>query len=798
MRIAVICAVLVLAAACDDTGADSASAYDEAVAGLEKQDGFFDVWVDAEEGRVLAELPAPGEDGVALTAIYAQRLSAGLGSNPLGLDRGWGDSGQLVTFRVVGPKLVVAAENTRYRATADNPLEQDAVDESFADSFLWSGEIVGRGPDGAVLADISGMVSQDGLQLAGAMDEDGAGFALDAGRSMVDPGSVLTFPDNVELDSFLTFASANPGPEVRATAANPNAVTLRQHHSFVRLPGEGFEPREFDPRVGTIHTAFYDYSAPLDEAVVKRYAVRHRQTEGEPITYYIDPGAPEPVKSALIEGASWWGEAFEAAGYPGGFKVEELPEGAHPLDARYNVVQWVHRQTRGWSYGGGVVDPRTGERIKGHVILGSQRVRQDRMIFEGLAGTAKVGTGEDDDPVELALDRIRQLSAHEVGHAIGVHHNFAASAYDRQSVMDYPAPWVKARGDGTLDFSDAYDVGIGEWDKFAITWLYDDAPEGESERAFLDNLVEDAREQGLVYIADGDGRAPGTGHARTSVWDNGADAARELNNVMRVRRIALDSFAADRIQAGDPMADLREVFVPIYLYHRFQTAAAAKMIGGYDYAYAARGDGAEPPRPVGAADQRRALSAVLDTLSPQALDVDDAVLGVLAPANPDRELAGGELFENRSAPAFDLIAAAESAADITLESLLDSRRAERLAQAEGGAPDFGAVLDAADAALFTPGEEETARQTRIRHAVQGRYVSALIALDQDMAASLSVRSEARARLKRVYGRLRVADSEAAAWLADRVEAHLARPASAADPQVAGPETPPGSPIGSTR
>jgi len=799
MRIAAMVLVVALAAGCGAPG--GGDPYAEATEGLERREGFFDLWVDADRGALLAELPAPGEDGVTLTAIYAQRLTAGLGSNPLGLDRGWGDSGQLVTFRVIGGKLVLAAENARYRASADNPLEREAVDQSFADSFLWSGDIVARGPDGSVLADIGGLVSRDGLHLAAALDEDGAGFALDPERSMVDPRSALAFPDNVELDSYLTFASSDPGPEVRATSADPNAVTLVQHHSFVRLPADGFRPRAFDPRVGTIHTAFYDFSAPLDEPLVRRHAVRHRQAEGQPIVYHIDPGAPEPVKSALIEGAAWWAEAFEAAGHRGGFEVRELPADAHPLDVRYNVVQWVHRQTRGWSYGGGVVDPRTGERIKGHVILGSQRVRQDRMIFEGLAGTGAVGSGAENDPVELALDRIRQLSAHEVGHAIGVHHNFAASAYGRQSVMDYPAPWVKARPDGTLDFSEAYDSGIGEWDSFAVTWLYSDPPDGEDKAAYLDRLVAESREAGLVYIADGDGRAPGTGHATASVWDNGADAARELENVMAVRRIALDNFAADRVRAGAPVSDLRAVFVPIYLYHRFQAAAAAKMIGGYDFAYAVRGDGAAPPRPVPAADQRRALATLVDTLSPQALDVDDRVLAILAPGNPDRVLADGELFANRADPAFDLVAAAESAADISLAALLDPRRAERLGQAAAvspGAPDFQAVLDAVDAQLFAAAEPETPRQSALRDAVIGRYVAALIALDENAEASLSVRAEARARLHRIGDRLRAADRASASWLADRIGAHLSRPAGAAEPRVEGPETPPGSPIGSTR
>lgn len=802
MRAIMGLALAALCAACGEADDKTAGAgvggetqsYAEAVEGLDARGGFIDVHVGTDNGEVLAGFPAPGEDGVSLRAIYAQRLTAGLGSNPLGLDRGWGDSGQLVSFRRVGDQLVMAAENTRYRASADSALEREAVDESFADSFLWAGDIVDEGPEGVLLVDLSTLAARDGLGLAQALEENGNSFSLDAGRSMIDASSVKVFPDNLEFDAFLTFTSENPGGEVRATAANPNAVTLVQHHSLVRLPDEEYAPRVSDPRVGNVDIAYYDYSAALADPVIKRLSVRHRTST--PIVYYVDPGAPEPVKSALIEGASWWEEAFAAAGYPDGFRVEELPVGADPLDIRYNVIQWVHRQTRGWSYGGGVVDPRTGERIKGHVILGSQRVRQDIMIFEGLAGVEKTGSGDGDDPVQLALDRIRQLAAHEVGHAIGLGHNFAASAYGRQSVMDYPAPWVKAEN-GELDFSDTYDSGAGAWDVFAVRWLYSEPPEDMAESEYLDRLIEQARRDGLVYIADSDGRAAGAGHARASVWDNGADAAAELRNVMAVRRIALENFGPGRIEPGAPIARLREVIVPIYLYHRYQTAAAAKLIGGLDFAYAARGDGTELPRAVPMEDQRRALDAVLATLAPEALDLPGEVLNVLAPGNPDAAPPGAETFANRAEPAFDLISAAESAADISLGALLDPRRAERLVQQKDltvTALGFVDVLDAVTAALFNPAAARVGRLETIRRAVQGRYAAHLMGLDADPQASLAVRSQARLELRGLATRLRGQDA-ASRWLADRIDAHLARPAAALEPQVEGPKAPPGSPIG---
>ena len=404
-----------------------------------------DVFIDLEvtgENKVLATLPAPtGDDGVMLRMIHAVRLKAGLGSNPVGLDRGWGSSGEILVFRKIGDKVVLEVENQTYRANPANPLEARAVAESFANSFVASAEVTSEG-NGEITFDLTGFLTGDSLNLVQHLKDAGQGsFALKADRSLVDPDNVLVFPDNVEVDAFLTLSSSDPGSEVATTAASGNDVTLIQHHSFVRLPEEGYTPLEADPRAGVIDQVHFDYSAALDEPVVTRLARRYRLQKNEagetinPIVFYIDSGAPPQIQNALLDGARWWADAFAAAGYPDGYRVEILPEDAHPLDIRYNVVQWVHRQTRGWSYGGGISDPRTGEMLKGHVILGSLRVRQDRMIFEGLTGTGETGTGSQNDPVELALARIRQLSAHEIGHSLGFQHNFAASTYGKGSVQ---------------------------------------------------------------------------------------------------------------------------------------------------------------------------------------------------------------------------------------------------------------------------------------------------------------------------------------------------------------------------
>ncbi|MEM9170416.1 MAG: zinc-dependent metalloprotease [Pseudomonadota bacterium] len=802
--------------AADDTD-DGAVA--DALAGLEKRAGFLDLYIDPKGARVVALLPAPDAAGVSLRAIHAARLTAGLGSNPIGLDRGWGDAGKIVRFRRMGARVFAEVENHRYRASADNAAEKRAVDQSFADSVIWSGAIEAEGADGRLVVDLSTLLTADVLGLAQRLDEGGAGFSRDPDRSAPEAASALVFPDNVEIDATLTFASAKPGPQVRATAAAPTAVTLRVHHTFARLPAPGYRPRLADPRVGVLSLGVYDYSAPLAREVPRALAIRHRlqrkdpadpqSPAAEPIVFYVDPGAPAAIRDALVEGASWWADAFKAAGWPDGFRVEILPEDAHPLDIRYNVIQWVHRQTRGWSYGGGIIDPRTGEMIKGHVILGSQRVRQDRMIFEGLAGAGNSGSGRADDPVELSLARIRQLSAHEVAHALGFGHNFAASINDRASVADYPAPHVVATPEGGLDFSNAYAAGIGRWDVVTVKWLYGDYPP-ETEREDLDRVVKEAREAGLLFIADQHGRGLGEAHAYASVWDNGADPVAELENVLAVRRIALDAFDVDRLAPGRPVAALRRVFAPVYLYHRYQLAAAAKFVGGLTFSYGKAGADAPAVAVVPAADQRRALDVILGALSPDALDVSERVLALMEPETDTNffHAQPREALAERAGAAFDLFAAAETASDLVFAALLHPARAERLVQFKARDPDalgLEEVLIAADAAVFARSGGGL-RAAAINRAVQARYVAALLAL-HDGARSHGVRAAARAHLAMLRERFGggligrgFSGPDAAAGRAElyaQIDNALSRPAPPIAPTLNGPDAPPGSPIGAT-
>ncbi len=661
----------------------------EKTVGLEKADGLLTTWIDRERGRIFLEIPAPGEGGVAAELLYVEGLLTGLGSNPVGLDRGQLGPARLVQLRRLGERVLLEELNLGFRAVTDDPDEARAVRQSFATSVLWGEKIAALDPDGRALVDLSSFLVRDAHGIVAKLRRTAQGsFTLDPGRSVVDVDGFLAFTDNLEFEAVLTYASDTPGPLVRGTAPTAESVTFVQHHSLIRLPDDGYTPRRFDPRAGSSPLVFADYAVPLDEPIDTRWIVRHRLEKTdptaerspatEPIVYYVDRGAPEPVRSALVEGASWWATAFEAAGFVDGYRVEVLPEGIHPLDVRYNVIQWVHRSTRGWSYGGGVVDPRTGEMIKAHVSLGSLRVRHDRLLMEGLVGADATGAGGPNDPVNVALARIRQLSAHEVGHTLGFTHNFAASTYGgRASVMDYPAPLVEITDTGELDLANAYGVGVGEWDIHTVRYAYEQPLPGQTEDELTAAIIEEGLRQKFGFMSDADARPAGSAHPRAHLWDNGKDAAFALDHAFAVRRIALVGFGEHNLANGRPMSRLIEVFSPLYLYHRYQLVAAAKLIGGVDYSYAVRGDGQGPARPVDGGAQRRALTSVLRGLDPVELSVPDSVSALLAPPAFGYQRSREELATS-TAPVFDGLGAAATAADLVVEMVLTPERCARL------------------------------------------------------------------------------------------------------------------------
>ena len=651
---------------------------------MQKQTGFIPVYYSSEDDKVYLQIEALDEP-----LLFQSSLPHGVGSNDIGLDRGQLGATRLVQFERYGNKLLLKQLNTEYRASADNPAERASIDEAFADSVI-AGFTIAASDDDSVLIDYTSQLLSDIHGVAERLKGRQQGsFKADPQRSGVYLPRTKAFPLNTELEALVTFGGKGTGAYLRQVTPDADSVSVHMHHSFIALPDDGYEPREFHPFSGYWKHSWQDYSAPITEPLEQAYIRRHRLAKKdpsapvseavEPIVYYLDPGIPEPVMSALRDGASWWDQAFAAAGYKNAFQVKVLPEGADPMDVRYNVINWVHRATRGWSYGSSVVDPRTGEIIKGHVTLGSLRVRQDYLIALGLTSPFTGDSEATEEQKEMALARIRQLSAHEVGHTLGIAHNFAASENGRESVMDYPHPKIEIKGN-QLSLANAYDTGMGEWDNYVIAYGYQDFAETTDSAEALQAMVVEARKAGLKYKSDADARASRHGSSDGHMWDNGANPLAEYDHLLKVRDIALSNMGLNTIASGSSLSSLENALVPVYLLHRYQLEAVAKQVGGVRYFYENKGDLDKPMgvKLVPSETQVEAMMRLIDASSVEVLKMPQRLLSLITPPT-FAEAETREQFNGRLGRVFDPISAAESAAAFSLELLLHPERLNRLA-----------------------------------------------------------------------------------------------------------------------
>jgi hypothetical protein len=801
---------------------------DARTTGFQKLDGYMPLYWDQKTGSLWMEINKFDTE-----MLYSTGLTAGLGSNDIGLDRGQSGQGRVVKFQRVGPRVLMVQPNYTFRANSTNPDERRAVEDAFARSVLW-GFTVGAETDGRVLVDATDFFVRDAHNVIPRL-RPGA-FRVDRTRSAIDMPGTKVFPKNTEVDVILTFANdgagggrgggggpaqgppsaATPIPSgggfgggmfsgtVASVTPSADAVTLREHHTFAELPDANYEPRVADPRAGFFGIQYVDYAAPLGTPMVQYYIQRHRLEKVDPsarvsdvrkpIIYYVDRGTPEPIRSALLEGARWWDQAFTAAGYRNAFRVELLPESADPMDIRYNMINWVHRSTRGWSSGATISDPRTGEIIKATVTLGSLRDRQDYLIAEGLLAPYKTGTETPSILRDTAIARIRQLAAHEVGHTLGLGHEYYNSSKGRISVMDYPHPLEKLNPDGTVDLSDAYAVGIGEWDKVAIAYGYQDFPKGTDERTALKKIVDDAWAQDLRYMTNQDTDSS----PRSDQWNNGADVAAELNRIMKVRRAALDRFDETVIRKDQPMATMEEALVPLYMYHRYAVEAAASAVAGQDYIYGFRGDGRTPTRWVAAADQRAAIAALTATLKPSELALPKTALDKIPP-RPSGWGLHRELFARYTGDTFDPISPASIAADVTIGFTLQPDRAARMVAQHAIDPSLPGLSEVVDALRTATFQAMTSGpyQEEIRRATARALVERLMWLAGG-APMPQVRAEAADALRKVQSGEHAlngkGDGPAQALLAADIKRFLERPIE----PIRSPTTydaPPGAPIG---
>jgi hypothetical protein len=728
--------------------------------GFERRDGFVPLYIDGRQGRIYAELPRES-----LRALFWVSLATGVGSNPVGLDRGASGDDQVVRFDRSGDRVLMVFENTRFRSSLDNPAHRRSVDESFPASTVASLPVLAE-EGNRLLVDLSEVAYRDWNDVSGTLSRLSQGsYAVARDRSSIDRAHTRAYPTNSEIDVALTFAtSGRPGPIMGRIAPDGRAFTIRQRLSLLPLPDASYRPRELDPRVGFYGVTFKDYGQPIQRPLEQRWISRHRLERIDPadprspiknpIVYYVDAGIPEPVRQATLEGVRFWSDAFDRAGLAGGFRAELLPEGADPLDARYNVVQWENRNERGWSVGGSLGDPRTGEILKGMARMDSHRARTDYNIYAALLGADAAAAD-----TAFVLARVRQVSAHEVGHTLGMQHNYIASTYERGSVMDYPAPRVRLAPSGDIDMSMAYGRGPGDYDVWAVRWAYGIFPPA-TERDSLDAIVAEGLRKGYLYLSDADARPDYASDPRTSLWDDASTPQEFLQHQTAVRRVALARFGLRNIRAGEPVATLQERLAPLYFWHRFALNGVTKTIGGMTYANTVRGDAQTATHPIAGVQQRAALSALLAELQPSELAIPDTVLNLLGPRPSgydgpvnNSNSPVGELFRGRTDPAFDELSAARTLSQMIVDGILQRERAARLIAFASRGPNMltlGETIDSLVARTWGAGDAGTSPKTAALLRVTQRAVAdRLLALAADVDAAPEVRAVAEYEIVRL-------------------------------------------------
>lgn len=753
--------LLVSAAACAPGTTTSPAPTDPGPADRPSSDEphVLPVRYDPASGEVRLTIPELDRD-----LLYMNTLATGLGTTPTGLDRGNIGISAIVRFERHGPRVVLVQTNTDHRAVTDDPALRRSVEESFPRSILASFQIQEEGR-GGVEVDATDFFLSDVYDVAGLIRRSGMGTVRLVGeRSFIDGERTRSFPLNTEVRAVLSYATDDPGPALRRHAPDGRSITLEQHHSFVRLPDPALAIRAFDPRAGVFTTRYFDFARPFDDDYRRNALVRWRlepsdttaYLRGElvepvrPIIYYLDPAIPEPYRSAFLEGGLWWNDIFQAAGWRDAFRIEMLPDRADPMDARYPMILWVHRQERGPSVGPSFRDPRTGEILGTVVRMDSHRSLVNHDIYMGLVPAAGPD-GLQLDAEAFAMARRRQHTAHEIGHTLGLAHNFLAATQGRASVMDYPYPLITLDDAGQIDIARAYRPSGGAHDTLAIRFAYTWFPDAEAERAGLERIAREAEAAGLRFLTGAHAAQAASDPAATQ-WVEGDDMLSALDRTLAVRRVLIGRFDARAARPGEPMAVLNRRFAHVYLHHRYALHGATKYVGGMEFNYAVRGEPTLPTRVIPAGEQRRALGAVLATLEPDQLRIPERVLALIPPVpfGHDSDLT---LIPTGLGGAVDPVATAHSLAQEVVDGLLDPQRAGRLVAFHARDPANPSLDEVLSALVQAAWAEPVRDQDAVyRRAVQRAVVDGLLDLAGAANATPDVRAAAADHLRSLRDR----------------------------------------------